>query len=283
MKKLLILLLTASPVFAQYAPIVLDPSYEHDKWGTLPQDLVYHFAAYTVSFDSADDNNGDGTPDLWGIPEWVSFEIKTVTEKHSLSARPRWMTDPHLYAAGIAPGDESYAVSGTGQLGEVKTDYRFVRGHLCPKDTAERISRDAAYNTHTLLNAVPQLQWQNNGIWKTIENLCTDWADKYGRVWVVCGPVFFGRNPSMWLGQAGEMPVAIPDALFKIVIREDYADSIKSIAFLIPNILPKEQKNPGQFITTIERIEGLTGLTFLAAFEQDTAAHKQIQGALTDW
>ena len=49
---------------------------------------------------------------------------------------------------------------------------------MCPKDTAERISRDAAYNTHILVNAVPQLQWQNNGIWKDIEQLSTDWNDK---------------------------------------------------------------------------------------------------------
>ncbi|WP_255947214.1 DNA/RNA non-specific endonuclease [Brucepastera parasyntrophica] len=191
----------AFPAFPQYAPNILDESYEHDKWGTLPHDILFYFAAYTVSFDSEDDDNGDGMPDLWGIPEWVSFEIKKTDKKYPLAGRPKWMTDRELYNAGIAPDDESYAVPGANSLKEVKTDYRFVRGHMCPKDTAERISRDAAYNTHTLLNAVPQLQWQNNGIWKKIENLCTDWADIYERVWVICGPVFFNKSPSLWLGQ----------------------------------------------------------------------------------
>jgi len=65
------------------------------------------------------------------------------------------MTDEELVEQGIAPTDKTYSVSGVRSIGEVKTDYRFVREHMCPKDTAERISADAAYNTHTVLNACP--------------------------------------------------------------------------------------------------------------------------------
>ena len=147
----------------------------------------------------------------------------------------------------LQPGDKTYAVSGVRKLSEVKTDYRFVRGHMCPKDTAERISADAAYNTHTVMNAVPQLQWQNNGIWKKLEFLCNDWADKYERIWVICGPVFFGKEPAMWLGQDGEMKVAIPDALFKIVIREQ-GTGVDTLAFIIPNILPKKETDLANFL-----------------------------------
>lgn len=283
MLKILLLLFVSVPAFSQYAPIVLDPSYEHDRWGTLPQDQMFYFAAYTASFDGDDDDNGNGTPDLWGIPEWVSYEIKGGREKQNLSSRPRWMTDRELYEAGIAPGDASYAVSGANQMPEVKTDYRFVRGHLCPKETAERISRDAAYNTHTMLNAVPQLQWQNNGVWKTIENLCTAWADRHGQVWVICGPVFFGKTPALWLGQEDEFRVAVPDALFKIVIRENPDAGLSALAFLIPNILPKELKNPADFLTNIARIESLTGLSFLTRVSQDRDFYLNHIGSLDEW
>lgn len=51
-------------------------NYEHDKWKTEPRDLIINYDAYTTSFDSADDNNGDGKTDIWGIPEWVAFEIR---------------------------------------------------------------------------------------------------------------------------------------------------------------------------------------------------------------
>ncbi len=271
------------PVFSQYAPIVLDPSYEHDKWKTNPRDLMFYFAAYTVSFDSNDDDNGDSIADIWGIPEWVSFEIKKTDKKYLLEDRPKWMTDINLYNAGIAPGDNSYTVSGVNNMKEVKSDYRFVRGHMCPKTTAERISKDAAYNTHTLLNAVPQLQWQNNGVWKKIEELSNEWADKYERIWVICGPVFFNKTPSMRLGQNNEMKIAIPDALFKIIIRENPENIVKTISFLIPNIVPKENKNPVEFITNIDRIEELTGLDFLTAIGSAQEIVEKIKGDLYEW
>ena len=277
----LIILLNSAYSFAQYAPIILDPSYEHDKWRTTPQDLMFYFEAYTVSFHSGE-NSADGLPDFWGVPDWVSFEIKKINKKHSLANRPKWMTDKELYLKGIAPDDNSYTVSGANDMKEVKTDYRFVRGHMCPKDTAERISENAAYNTHTLLNAVPQLQWQNNGIWKTIEILSNSWADKYERVWVICGPVFFNKTPSMWLGQKNNMKVAIPDALFKIIIRTDEKETIKTIAFIIPNIVPKEYKDPAGFITSIGRIEKLTGLSFLTVLK-NREDYLNMHGVISEW
>ena len=270
-------------LFAGLAPIVLDSTYEHNKWKTEPMDKEFNFAAYTASFDTDDDNNGDGEPDIWRIPEWVSFEIKEMITDHPLKNRPGWMTDTDLFKAGIAPDDESYKVSGTNSMKEVKTDYRFVRGHMCPKDTAERISSDAAYNTHILVNAVPQLQWQNNGIWKDLEKLSTDWADNYKRIWVICGPVFFNKTPAMWLGQDDEMKVAVPDALFKIIIREDDMDRVKTISFLIPNIVPKEKDNLNGFIATIDRIEEVTGLDFLTALGEDQDGVERIKGVITEW
>lgn len=268
-----ILLLIISPGFLwsgefDLKPVVIDRDYEHDKWDIQPKDQLFEFAAYTVSFDGIDDDNGDNQSDLWGIPEWVAYEIKKLETDHKLSNRPGWKSDRNLYESGIAPKDDTYAVSGVRDLREVKTDYRFVRGHMCPKDTAERISEDAAYNTHTVLNAVPQLQWQNNGIWKKLEASCNDWADKYGRIWVITGPVFFGKTPALWLGQDGEKKAAVPDALFKIVVKENNY-SIETLSFLIPNILPKTEKDPALYLTDLNRIESLTGLDFLKDVSED--------------
>lgn len=188
--------------------------------------------------------------------------------EHHLSKRPTWITDSELHSLHIAPDDKTYAVSGTRDLKIVKGEYRFVRGHMCPKDAAERIGEDAAYNTHTVLNAVPQLQWQNNGIWKDLEVLTMKWADKYGQVWVICGPVFFGKSPAMWLGQDGEKKAAIPDALYKIIIRESSDQNrVETLAFVIPNIIPKNERNLGKYLTSISQVEELTGLEFLTALD----------------
>ena len=79
----LVVLLFFLPAYAQkakdgnkYKEIVYADGYEHDKWGISPTDHVFKFRAYTTSFDGDDDNDGDGIPDKWGIPEWVSFEVQ---------------------------------------------------------------------------------------------------------------------------------------------------------------------------------------------------------------
>ena len=243
--------------------VVLDSSYNHNKWETIPVDVKYEFAAYTTSFDTDDPTIEGGENISLGIPEWVSFEIHGGVSS-SKCRRPRpWLTDTSLFNNGVAPGDNSYHVSGTKALTVVSGDYRFVRGHMCPFATASRIGCDASWNTCLMMNAVPQLQWQNNLIWKGLEKNCTDWADKHNKVWVICGPVFFNKNPSLWLGQQNEKRVAVPDALFKIVIRESSSKTgIETIAFIIPNIIPKN-KRLDEYVTNIAQIENLTGLKFL--------------------
>lgn len=248
-----------------YRAIEIDTSYEHTKWGISPVDIRFRFAAYTCSFDSEDDNNGDSISERWAIPEWVAYEVKAKdpNAEDPDYSRPAWMTVDSLYALGIIPKDETYHLKGSRELAEVKTNYRFVRGHLCPKETADRISMNAGWNTHTFLNAVPQLQWQNNGLWKKLEADILDWADTHGRVWVITGPIFFDKNPSVWLGQEGEVQAAVPDALFKIVIRQsDSNTGLESLCFVIPNILPAE-KEYSEYLCSMQRVAELSGLRFL--------------------
>ncbi|MCB2221576.1 MAG: hypothetical protein KQI35_14355 [Bacteroidetes bacterium] len=92
----------------RYKTITLDPSYDHTRWGIEPPDMVYEFAAYTTSFDSDDDNDGDGVGECWGIPEWVAYEVKKETNLTAGSyTRPTWMTDTAMNSAGIVPNDDT--------------------------------------------------------------------------------------------------------------------------------------------------------------------------------
>ena len=61
---------------ASFKPIVLDISYQHDRFNTQPKDLPLSFGAYFSSFDSGDDDNGDGEADFWRIPHFVSYEMR---------------------------------------------------------------------------------------------------------------------------------------------------------------------------------------------------------------
>lgn len=242
---------------ADYKPIVLDPSYDHDRWNTQPKDIVRMFRAYTVSFDGTDDNNGDGFGDRWGVPEWVAYEIRgRDTELPAGPKRPSpWISDDPLAAAGIAPTDDTYRNSG------------FDRGHMCMKQIGWRLGENADWNTHTTLNACPQIHAFNAGIWLDMENLTQEWADRYGVVWVICGPVFTHRAPAKFIGDEGEMRIGVPDAFFKIVIREDADGTLHILALVYPHRDIDRDDNgeypQAQYLTSIDQVEALTGLDFL--------------------
>jgi endonuclease G len=184
-------------------PIKLDGRYNHDRWETRPNDIIQKFQAFIVSFDSDDDDDGDGTRDRWAIPQWVAYEVKRFPGKLGPGPdRPAWFTDAALFKKRIAPNDDSYAYPKA-----LKSKFPYDRGHLCAKYTAFRMGADADWNTHTVLNACPQRETMNRGIWEDLERKVDAWADKYGAVWVICGPIINGRKPKKFLGQAGEVPV----------------------------------------------------------------------------
>lgn len=193
-------LVAPSVVADSLKPIVLDPSYSHDRFGTMPKDIVHGFRAYTTSFDSADDNDGNGTPDRWGIPEWVAYEIKALPPGTTLGGgpnRPKWMTDAELFAEGVAHSDASYHFSNVWRDANPNSDQLgYDRGHMCMKHHAWRLGANADWNTHTVLNACPQRSKLNQGIWLDLEKRTATWADKYGSVWIIAGPVVFNDKPS---------------------------------------------------------------------------------------
>jgi len=280
-------LLLCYPSWAQHArPVVLDPTYNHDRYATRPADIVRHFRAYTTSFDSADDDNGDGIPDTLRVPQWVAYQIKRFEGDIPPRDRPRWFTDDALAALGIAPDDASYAYSSS--FRRQHPDW-YVRGHLCMKHHAERLGADAGWNTHTMLNAVPQRAAFNSGIWLDLENRTAEWADSYGSVWIVTGPVFFDGMPENWLGETenGEMRIAIPDALFKIVVRESGTPNQPDVlAFLYPQEGPGYGRKPYDhraYMVSLDSVEAVTGLDFLSALPEEDQAEVESSRSAVLW
>lgn len=241
--------------------------YDHDKYAPHPEatDHIREFAAFCSAFDGDDDDTGDGIPDIMGVPEYVSYEMRSYPGDVPSYSRPSdWITEDDLHTEGVMPNDGTYGFD---------QDYRdsnpddprlrFYRGHLCMKSHAARINREADWNTHTLYNAVPQDKDMNNGIWKNLENLTADWADKYGAVWIIVGPIFYDeQTDDDWQGEAGEVPAAIPDALFKVVVKEKDV-GIDVLAFVYPN--QDIDKVDGEwdhlsYAVTVDFIEDATGL-----------------------
>ncbi len=231
--------------------------YDHNRFGTSPVDIQRDFIAFTVSFD------GDDNGVRLAVPEWVAYELRATPDDLG-DAPPRpgtWSTDDDLFIEGIAPDDNSYKNSG------------YSRGHMCMKSHAHRISDEADTETHTVLNACPQLQSMNAGVWLGIENLTGAWADEFGAVWIICGPIFYSNMPIAFIGDPGEVPVALPDAFYKIVVKDDDDGGVDVLAFLVPmegDENHTKQSGPFEpYLTSVDAIEALTGLDFLTVLPDD--------------
>ncbi len=218
------------------------PGYNHDRFGTEPKDRVFEFGAFVASFDGQDDDDGDGGRDLLAIPEWVAYEMKSYRQdangqfmKPEGRERNKWYRFGDLSFLWEAPGitgeglDASY--SGIGRT--------YNRGHLAMKLHADRIGWEQGCNTHFFVNAAPQCAGFNQGIWLDLEFLTGAWANKYGAVWVITGPIIDHTQSVETIGDAGEVPVTLPAAFFKIVVRDDLdSDLPRVLAFIYPQHHP---------------------------------------------
>lgn len=281
---LIICVLIFSSFSAELKKIVIDSIYNHDKFNTQPKDIVKIFRAYITSFDSEDDNNGDGKGDIWGIPEWVSYEIKKLPAPGKSPNRPReWIYDKELYAKEICPKDYTYRYSK--EFRKAHPNW-YNRGHMCMKLIGWRLGANADWNTHTMLNACPQRYNLNAGIWLDLEYKTIRWADKYGSVWVICGPIIENKKPKKFLGEKerNEMLIAIPDKFFKIVIKENNGN-IDVLAFIFSQDTPKKscKYDYSLYFASVDEIEKLTGLDFLTTLSDSIQAELEKEKATKLW
>jgi DNA/RNA endonuclease G (NUC1) len=195
-------------------------------------------AALLASPAMADGDDDDGQPDIRINPQFVIYELRGLAPgangiyeepDRSITRPNRWYASPDLapLVQGI-PGvtnariDNSY--SGVGEV--------WNRGHLAMSDHAQRISFEAACNTHQFWNASPQAADLNQGPWRHLEDYSAAASNKYRSLWVVAGPIFDPATPRLTIGDAGEPPVEIPDAFFKILVHESPA-GIHTLAFIL--------------------------------------------------
>ncbi len=238
---------------------------------------LFCFEAYLSNFDTAENLEEDAEPR--GVPHWVAHRIKKTKSSPESRARPRaWFTLPDLAAEGTAPTDDSYKFS---QKFRNKHSNWYERGHLAQKYLAERLGEKAGWYTHNLANAVPQRGQFNKTAWLSLECLTGAWANQYGEVWVVAGPIFTNGHPIHWLKSDSSkkaLAVAIPDSLFKIVARKAKDGSWNVLAFIYPqehdNYKKKKPWNEADYLTSVAQIEMLTDEQFFVIKSDKTVPPK---------
>ena len=243
-----------------FSLILAAEEYRHDRWNIQPKDNFRIFTAFVSSFDGNDESNGDGKTDqsdCFGQPEWVAYEIRACRSVEKIKRPSRWTTDAELFKLGIAPNDNTYKHSG------------YDRGHLCMKHIASRLGEKADHETHTMVNACPQIHRFNAGIWLHLEKETIKWADQYGKAWVICGPVWEAHAEHRYIGDENEKKIPVPDKFYKIVAYEKAKELvIKSWLFPHKEIKKENGKYPlNNYMTSVDEVERLTKLDFFTALE----------------
>jgi endonuclease G, mitochondrial len=153
-------------------------------------------------------------------PYWVAHELRRYVKNGVFAYadgfdRPNpWYELPQLSflasQAGVteAKVDKSYA-------GEALI---WNRGHLATRNLVNRISSEAGCNSHTFANAIPQYWSFNQGDWLALENSAGALANKFGKAWAISGPVYYPGVAVETIGEPGEIKVAIPHAVFKVIV-----------------------------------------------------------------
>ncbi len=199
---------------------------------------ILHRKGYTVSYNR----------DL-KLPNWVAWELtpEKLTERESRT--DKFLPDPDL------PEDEAVTTD----------DYKgsgMDRGHMCPAGD-NRWHWKAMQESFYMTNICPQNHNLNRGDWKELEEACRRWAQKEGRIYIVCGPVLYDRRHRT-IGKKHK--ITVPEAFFKVILCTD-SNPPKAIGFIYKN-------TPGNhpldsYVNTVDEVERITGIDFFPALPDE--------------
>ncbi len=171
-------------------------------------------------------------------------------------------------------------------------DYKssgYDRGHLVPAADMS-FNQDAMSETFYMSNMSPQAPQFNRGIWVNLETQVRAWAQKFGKIYVVSGPVL--NKSAEEFSSIGKNQVSVPEFYYKVIIAPVYKDeddrntpedseSVMAIGFVIPN--QKCENEFWNYAVSIDEVEKLTNIDFFPQLED--SLENQVESAfnLENW
>lgn len=153
----------------------------------------------------------------------------------------------------------------------------YQRGHICPAGD-NKWSKDALDDAFLMTNICPQDGDLNQRDWKYLEEACREWAQQYGKVYIVAGPIY----QSSPYHTVGEHHVAVPDSFFKVVLRKGNSlDDLEAIGFIYPN--QSGHKKMEAYVQTVDEVERATGLDFFYQLDDEVENRIESHSDLGDW
>ena len=195
------------------------------------QGQIIQRTGYTLAYDAKNKT-----------PQWVAWEL---TDKETRGKEERtndFQPDPEVIGTKVV----TYDYSGSG----------YDRGHMAPAGDM-KWSKQAMQESFYMTNICPQDHNLNTEDWNDLEMKSREWARRYGKVHIVCGPIYKGiRNEYI-----GEHRVKVPDAFFKVILIDDARKSY-ALGFLFEN---KAGERPlKEYLVSVDEIERIAGMDFFS-------------------
>lgn len=198
------------------------------------------------------------------IAEWVSYTL-TREELNGVTGRTDdFRSDPLISTGSASPAD--YKKSG------------FDRGHLAPAADMEW-SVESVSESFLMSNMTPQAPQFNRGIWLNLESQVRKWAESFGEVTVVTGPVL--EKSAREYDFIGENQVAVPEYFYKALLAKDDEGKFTAIGFIIPN--KKCEGKIWDYEVTVDEIEKRTGLDFFSLLPDSIETPLESSIDFTKW
>ena len=196
------------------------------------QGQVIHRTGYTLAYDAKT-----------RTPQWVAWEL---TKKETQGTEERsndFQPDPDVKGAKVVTKD--YSHSG------------YDRGHMAPAADM-KWSKKAMKESFYMSNICPQDHNLNTSDWGELENKSRQWARRFGKVYIVCGPIYNGKRNEY----IGDHRVKVPDAFFKVVLINEKKKQC-AMGFYFEN--EAGERKLQEYLVPVDRLEQLTGMDFFSA------------------
>ncbi len=195
------------------------------------QGQILQRTGYTLSYDSKNKT-----------PQWVAWELTKEETRGQEERSTEFLPDPDVIGSQVVTYD--YSHSG------------YDRGHMAPAGDM-KWNKQAMQESFYMSNICPQDHNLNTEDWNDLEMKAREWARRYGKVYIVCGPIYNGKRNEY----IGEHRVKVPDAFFKVILinndNKQYA-----LGFLFEN--EAGERPLEEYLTSVDYIEKLTGMDFFS-------------------
>lgn len=218
---------------------------------------------------------------LEGKTEQILVRTGYTTSYNSETRLPNWvawhLTAGHTTGPYKRGGIKFHEDTDVAEPRATDSDYYgsgYDRGHMCPSGD-NKWSEAAQEQSFLFTNICPQDGGLNRGDWNELEIACRKWADEYGDLYIVTGPILYrGRHKTI-----GKNKVVVPEAFFKVVLRTKGTPC--AIGFIYKNTSGNRPKSA--YVNTVDEVERITGYDFFPSLPDEIETKVEAEASISDW